>query len=216
MPKVLEAKLDGSMVIRKHHVKIVLIYLKLARKHAKKAKHARKIENKFESSMLAIIFSAMTLEAFVNEAAENCIEQEKIAAFNGLKKPYTRFLGEPLAVTRIRNIFREKWQSDIFDNNHDLLMACVEVFSLRNSLIHYNIEETAAIDYLPPLQYIQSSNGSVGFCIDFMQKPIRREPALVARIKPKQAVGAYSTALNILREWNKHAARPDSLFDFEL
>ena len=87
MPTIYETKFDGSNGVRYFHISLVRLYLDQAHKHAMDANFAEN-ENPLTSSITAIVFSAMAIEAFINQVSEDVLDKEELNKFFHLRKPY--------------------------------------------------------------------------------------------------------------------------------
>ncbi|MDO9178703.1 MAG: hypothetical protein Q7U16_10400 [Agitococcus sp.] len=210
MPIVFSAKLDGSNAERRQHYPMVMFYLSHAHNSAFKSVRARRPPKKFNESMFAIIFAAMCLEAFVNERAESVINSDEIDDFLHFRKKYNKPKGEHGVVVKLVRIFDLAFSQQL---PQVLLDDCVCLFELRNSLVHYKLEETAMKWILPPVKQEEG----MGFCIDFMQRPIAVEAPLVAKINPASAARAYNAARQVIQLWNDlNGAPPESIAGFKI
>jgi len=200
MPIVFSMKLDGSNAIRKQHYPIVMFYLSHAYFSAFKSVRAKSNEKAFNESMLAIIFSAMCLESFVNERAENVVSSEEIDDFLHLRKKYIKNKGEHAVVVKLTRIFNLAHAQTL---PSDLIDDCIALFELRNSLVHYKLEETAMKIMLPPAKIEDNA-----LTIDFMQQPIAIEAPLIAKINPLNASKGYNAARKVIQLWNNAVGAP--------
>ena len=208
MPTVFSAKLDGSQAVRYHHVSLVTFYLRQARSRALASASVPPSEEQFSEALLAIICSALCLEAFANEMAENVLPDAELKDFLMLRKTFRKPDGVSSVSWKLRILFQKQWGHDL-GSDDPTLRGVEELFNLRNALVHYKLGESAARSYLPPpAQIPNTETGQVMTVIDFMQRPTRVEAPLVNRVRPRAAAQAYNAALRVLCAWNQKAGAP--------
>jgi hypothetical protein len=209
MPIVFSAKLDGSEAVRHVHISLVAFYLRQARRHAIASASVARGEEQFAESLLAVILSALCLEAFSNEMAEGVYPEEDLPDFFKLKRRFQKpgkYLSS--AAWKIACLFGTKW-SHALESDARLFCDIESLFELRNSLVHYRLTESAAHVYLPPPPQIPTEGGGIMTVFDFEQSPTRVEEPLTAMVDPKHARESYNTGLRVLQLWNRLANAPE-------
>jgi hypothetical protein len=98
MPTVFETKFDRSNAMRYFHVSIANFYLNAGLSYAKKAQEAAENDVPLRRAICAITFSAMTLEAFIDERSEDEIPssdrmRRKYEKPSGLSSVYRYYCG---------------------------------------------------------------------------------------------------------------------------
>lgn len=208
MPTVFSAKLDGSEAVRYAHISLVVFYLRQARMHALAAMKLQAGEDQFAEALLAVILSALCLEAFANETGENLLPDAELKDFLLARKAYQRPNGIGSVAWKLTIVFEKKWSHQITPGSA-LIQEIEGLFQLRNELVHYKLGETAAKSYLPPPARIANAEtGEVMTVFDFMLPATRVEQSLVVRVNGQAAVRAYNTALRVLKLWNEKAGAP--------
>jgi hypothetical protein len=207
MPTVFSAKLDGSEAVRYFHVSLVTFYLREAHAHTLAAAKTIDADRHFAESMLAVVLSALCLESFCNELAENILPTADLDDFLMARRKYKRPPGLASVTAKILTIFESQWPKCL--SIEDPLVKDVEaLFAIRNALVHYRLGESATKAYLPPPAQIRSDTGTQMTVIDFMQRPTRIAQSLVERVNSDLASKAYDTALKVLSLWNQKAGAP--------
>ncbi|AKH69385.1 hypothetical protein IMCC21906_01709 [Spongiibacter sp. IMCC21906] len=198
MPIVYEASSDKDCV-RYKHFSLVVFYLSNARRHAKLA-----LENHDDSilqsdSISAIVFSAMCIEAFVNESAENVLNKEQLNDFSFMKNEFKRRGKGSSLSKKVKLIF------DIAFNvspANELTESIDDLVDLRNNLVHYKLTDTAMKYIYPPLEHTETGDDQKFTCIDFMQEPKRIIVPFVEKVTGQAAMKCYETADSVLELWN--------------
>lgn len=208
MPTIFSAKLDGSEAVRYAHVSLVAFYLRQCREKAVAAAALSPCEEQFAQSLLTVILAALCLEALANEAGENSLPSEELKDFLMSRRKHRMPDGLGSVAWKLMTVFERKW-SHALARDCSLILEIEALFDVRNELVHYKLGDSAAKTYLPPPARIaDEETGTVMTVIDFIQKPIRIEPPLVARVNAKVAARAYDTALSVIRLWNEKAGAP--------
>ena len=198
MITVFEGNISEDCVRYKHH-SLVLFYLDQSQRNSEVAvkKHN---EGKLQSnSIVAIVFSAMCIEAFINETAESTFENEQLSDFFFLKGNFKKRGKSSSVVKKLEILFSHLFNVDIPKN---IRQSVSELIELRNNLVHYKLSETAAKIIYPPMQQTEMPNGETMTTIDFMQQPKTVSPPLIQRITGESAKNSYNTACSVLEFWN--------------
>lgn len=205
MPTIFEAGTDGSnSKLYKHH-SLVRFYLEQAQSFSNQAKEEHFEGGMMASSIIGILFSAMSLEAFCNETSEGVFQEEEMNDFQYCKGRFKA--KKSSAVSKINYLFIEAFEDEL---SEQMLSRAREVFSLRNNLSHYKLSEMATIFEGPPIGD-RSKNPNGPFVIDFQSEIKKTNPALVERITGTAAVESFNTALEIIKEWGKRKGIEDNV-----
>lgn len=205
MPTIFEASTDGSNSKWYKHHSLVRFYLEQAQCFSVQARKEHFEGAMMASSIVGILFSAMSLEAFCNETSEGVFEEEELNDFQYCKGRFkTR---KSSAVSKINYLFIEAFEDGV---SEQLLSRAREVFSLRNNLSHYKLSEMATVFEGPPIGD-RSTCPDGPFVIDFQSEIKKTNPALVERITGNAAVESFNTALEIIREWGKRNGIEDNV-----
>ena len=199
MPTIFEAK-AGENSIQYFHYSMVRFYLDQSFEYAIKAKEGH-IENTLQANtIIAIVFAAMALEAFVNEIADGLIDKEELDHFIRLRKGYHKPAGVSSLVYKI-NIVIEKTNGSSL--SPELNKRVENLVDLRNNMSHYKMSELTGKRILPPMRKTTLPNGEAFTTIDFMVEPIQVLPPFIAKVTAKAAVESFNTALAVLGYWGK-------------
>src|SRR5271170_5142888 len=91
MPIVFSARLDGSEAVRQFHISLVAFHLREARRHAlASASMPKGEEQHFAEALLAVLLSALCLEAFSNEMAEGVISAQELPDFLKIRRRFRK------------------------------------------------------------------------------------------------------------------------------
>lgn len=196
MPTIYETKFDGSNAVGYFHFPIISFYLNSAHKYASSAVSQEEWgPASLQDVVIAVSFSSMTIEAFVNELAEDVISGEERESFDKTRHPYRKPRGESAVLYKYRELVRKRYMQEIPE---ELAREISDLVAVRNTLVHYKPQETAGRVIYPPNR---RTDGWVS--IDFMAKPIRVEPSFVQRLSHAEAAHAYNAALHTLTHWHK-------------
>lgn len=199
MPIVFEANFDGSDTVRYFQISLVRLYLDQAHKYATDSKNEG-VDRELVSSITSIMFSAMALEAFVNEISEDVIEKDNLDNFIRLRAPYKMKSGEGSICAKIRILFDTKFKYSL---EGDSIRSVIELANFRNSLVHYKLTDTAGKIIMPPVKHMPLEGGGVMSTIDFMVEPKRVEPPFVDKINSKSAAAGFNTAMMMILKWGE-------------
>jgi len=219
MPTIFQANLDGSESIRYFHVSLFAYYLRQAHVHAGNAYAATEVDSEFKESLLSILFSALSAEAFVNEMAEEKLHGTEIAAFHSLQNKYKRTTETASITWKVKLLFELYWQHSLAIDTEPLV-GVERLSKLRNALVHYKLHDSAGKAYMPPPKTIPVEGGGFLTGFNFMQSPTRVEPPLVSRLNRRESASCFNAVLRVAKLWNQCAgAQPNSLTsisEFEL
>lgn len=197
MPTIYETKLDGSRGVRYFHISLVRLYLDQAHKNAIEASVAEN-ENPLFSCITAIVFSAMALEAFINEVSEDVIDKDELNRFIHLKKPYQIKGKEGSVCAKYRILFEKSFNHELEEEIKNSIRALIE---LRNNLVHYKLTELAGKFIMPPVKHTPTGDGGMMSTIDFMVEPERVEPPFLSKVNSVAAVEGFNTAYSVINKW---------------
>ena len=211
MPIVFSAKLDGSEAIRHLHISLVTFYLRQARRHAMASASIPKEDDQhFAESVIAVLFSALCLEAFSNEMAEEVISEQDLPDFWKMRRRFRTPKQYRSSVTwKLACLFETQWSHSLA-SDAGLVRRIESLFELRNSLVHYNLTNSAGHVHLPAPSQIPVEGGGFMTVIDFAQPATRVEKPLISTVDDKTARDSYNTGLIVLQLWNRLAKAPES------
>lgn len=209
MPVIYEGKTDGSNGVRYIHISLVRFYLDQAHENAVKAKIEHQDGVLLPASIIGILFSAMSVEAFVNEICEDVIPTDAINDFIRLRKKYKKAKGESSVGAKVRILFEEKFHKVVPD---EIRAEIEETVSLRNNLSHYKLSELAAKLIMPAVAETPSLDGGLSmYSVDFTAEPERVEPPFVQRVTGLAAVECFNSALRLINYWGELSGESDNV-----
>lgn len=186
MPAVFTAKLDGSESIRRIHFPFSRLYLSIAEEHVAIAECATSAEASLRSSIVAVAFSTMAIEAIVNELSEDIIPFADLDDFSRLKRAYSdkRNSGESKVLRKLR-ILAERRGSRLTE---DLIGPLERTVSLRNELVHYRLSDAALeVKLTEPIERKEQADGAVVMTFDLSQSAKVSKAPLIDSLTPATA-----------------------------
>ena len=162
----------------------------------------------YSFSIIGIVFSAMSLEAFLNEISEDIIPDSESNDFNYSRGAYKTKKNESSIGSKCKHLFRIKHDYHMDEQTVEDIERLVD---LRNSLVHYKPTEMSTKLILPSV-----SNGTGMFTVDFMAEPVRVEPPLIQRISGDMPAKCFNTSLSVIRKWGELSGIIDIVPDLEL
>lgn len=210
MPVVFKARMDGSDSVRHHHIPLTGIYLGIAQHYSKQAAADKDPRQALRGSLISITFAAMALECFANELAEDIVADRELEDFLRGRK---RFKGKGSVVSKLKLLLEVRKYPSI---PPALLSALDEMFTLRNSLVHYKLTESAGRSFLPPAKPTVRPDGTIAmWSVSFIQQPTRVEPPLIGTITPTAAACCYNAAYDFISLWMRLEGSSAVLQGFE-
>lgn len=200
MPTVFETRFDGSNAIRYFHVPIANFYLNSSLSYAQKAQEFSQDDEQLRRIICAITFSAMTLEAFINERSDDVIPSADKNTFDRTQKPYKKSKGQSSVAYKYQCLVKLKYE---LETPPDILNGIEDLIATRNMLVHYKPIDTAGKYIMPPPAKTPISDGNMMLTIDFMQKPVRIEPPFLQKLTASTAAEAYNSVIRALRYWHE-------------
>jgi len=197
MPIVFETRFDGSDAVRYFQVSLVGFYLDSSRQHALRCLSETEENNQLRESISAVSFASMTIEALINESAEDLVPEVERRPFDKGYSPFNRPKGQTLVAFKYVMLVEKYKNEEVPEDIKDSIAWLIE---LRNKLVHYKPTDTAGKIILPPPVETITPHG-VMKTIDFMAEPKRIEPPLVAELNTESAVRAYNTARSTALHW---------------
>lgn len=205
MPVVFEANSDGTNSRWYKHHSLVRFYLDQAYTFSLKARDEHFEGAMMASSIIGILFSAMSLEAFCNETAEDIISEHELNDFQFCRGRFKA--RNSSAVSKLDYLFSETFEKGL---PVQLKQKATNIFSIRNNLSHYKLSEMATV-YEGPTIGNRSENPKSPLIVDFEAEVKKTNPALVERITGVAAVESFNTALDIITEWGKRKGLDDNV-----
>ena len=153
---------------------------------------------RLRNTISTITFSAMTLEAFINEVSENEIKSELQGEFDRTQKTYKKPQGQSSIRFKFCRLLLDKHK---FVATIELTEKLEFLANLRNTLVHYKISETAGKYIMEPVTKTVLREGEAMFSIDFTKKPKKVEPPFLEKISPEAGLKSYLIVLDALKLW---------------
>jgi hypothetical protein len=140
-------------------------------------------------ALLAVVFAALCLEAFVNEMGENILPEAELKDFLKSRKTFQKPDSLGSVSWKLTTLFQRQWSQPL--ERSDPLVRDVEaLFELRNALVHYKFGDSAARSYLPPPTRLPNKEtGEFMTVFDFMQQPTHVEAPLVSQVIREPRLG---------------------------
>ena len=200
MVTIFEGSIDSECIRYEHH-SLVLFYLDQAERYADIAKKNHAEGRLQADSIVAIVFAAMCIEAFVNETAEGAFKKDDLNDFTFLRGKFKKRGKSSSLAKKLVIIFQEAFQLDL---PRSLLDSVEELVRLRNNLVHYKLTDTATKIIYPPLAQTEGSDGQKMTVVDLVQKPKKVIPPFVQTVTGCAANRSVKTANSVLDLWNEN------------
>lgn len=205
MPTILTAAMDGSPVVRFHHLSLISHYLQIAYRHADPTDSSAGDLDDLSRAIIAITFSAMTFEAFANEVAEDTFSDAELQNFISLKGQFKK----PKGITGIGHKMALLFSKKLYPPLPAAIAAGIdELVQLRNSLVHYKLSDMAGKSYHPPMRSTPMADGGLMWSVNFMERAVRVEPPFLAKVNKQAAIRSYNTAYDFACLWSSLQSPP--------
>ncbi len=212
MPIEFRARLDGTETYRYYHVPIVSYYLRSARQYAVLAESEQEQELRLLASISAIVYSAMAIEAFINERAEDELPDSEREDFDQCRKKYKRKKGIPSVPFKFNALVSLKFGVSVPEEIGEGLVRLVE---RRNTLVHYKRNETAGKLHLPGPRMGENTNGGISILWSLVEEPVDVDPPFIQMIGPESAAESHNASLAAIRFWLQRCGSEDQLAGYE-
>lgn len=204
MATIYEAKMDGSPAVRYFHVPTVKYYLIFALEAATSSLDDADERETLRRSISAILFAAMTIEAFLNDMAEDVVPPGEKDDFHRMRRKYQKPAGTSSVSHKLNWLLSLKFDRKASDQ---LVEKIDHLAEIRNTLVHYQPADTAGKYILPPPKKTFAEDGGGYISISFIEKPLRVDPPFIQKINPASACDSYNTAVDVLRFWDECCGR---------
>jgi hypothetical protein len=208
MPVVFEIEMDGSDGVFYDHFPLVGFYLDSAYNF----KQSLTIEAEYgillKNIISTILFSAMTLEAFINERAEDVIGKESRSDFDRCRGDYKKNKNESSVLFKFRKLVQIQFKQDI---DSDLTEKIEYLIELRNTLVHYKLSDTAGKYYTAPAKKTLLPSGEYMQTIEF-NTPIKLfDPPFLEKVSVDAGNRAFTNTLDCIKLWLMLASETEQL-----
>lgn len=197
MPTVLRADPKEQISVEYHRIQLTQYFLDWSLKYVGIAKKEYEVsfENEIEASVTSIIHSALFVESFINQFAEEFIKNDDRLNFDRCKKSYKNTSDLSNTVWKLYCILNKQTEDSIsLDDN--LLIRINDIIQIRHKLVHYKPEESSRKIY----RKAPNSNGM--FTLDFMGDPVKIEPSLLEKeVCCLNAIAHYMSCRELLLLW---------------
>lgn len=200
MVTIFEGSVDDDCVRYEHH-SLVLFYLDQAERYAHVAVRNHATGRLQSDSIVAIVFAAMCIEAFINETAEEIFRKEDLDDFSFLRGKFKKRGKSSVLTKKLVMIFREAFQVEV---PRSIMESAEDLVRIRNKLVHYKLTDTATKIIYPPLDQQETSDGNKMTVVDFCQEPKKVIPPFVQTITGDAAEKSLNTAISVLDLWNEN------------
>lgn len=201
MPILFSAALNGvDESVRYFHVPIVGFYLGAARDFARSCIDQKEDDDGLVRNVIcSITFSAMAVEALINEATDEMIPSGDRNAFDKGLKPFKRASKQSLVMFKYVTLV-ERYKSAIVPDA--ILAGIKELVEIRNTLVHYKPEDTAGKYIMGPAIHTPTDDGGIMISFDFTRPPRRIQPPFVQNLSRDVAIRSYNTAMLTIKYWH--------------
>lgn len=175
MPTILRANPKDQMSVEYQRIQLTQYFMDWSLKYAKLAMNSyeeEKVVDEVESSITSIIHSALFIESFVNQMAEEFIDSDDTVNFDRCRKGFRNNSDLSNAAWKLYLILN-KQEDGCITQADQLLISINKIVHARHKLVHYKPEEASRKIYR------KAPNTKGMFTLDFMAPPIRIEPSLL-------------------------------------
>lgn len=207
MPTILRANPKDEISIEYQRIQLTQFFLDWSLKNAEIAKKHNEsaLLEEIESSINSVIHSALFIESFVNQVAEEFIEGDDFKYFDRCKKEYRNKSKLSNTVWKLYYILRMQ-EDDCISLDNELLDKVNNVIQIRHQLLHYKPEATSRKIHR------KAPNTEGMFTLDFVETPIKVEPSLIEQeINCIKAIEHYMTCRELLVFWYKLLGYEDEI-----
>lgn len=199
MPTILRANPKDEMSVEYQRIQLTQYFMDWSLKYAKSSLDSyeeESIVDEIESSITSIIHSALFVESFINQLAEEFIESDDIMNFDRCRKDYKN---------KSKNLSNTAWKLYLILNKESegcvtetdrLLKNIDNIIHTRHKLVHYKPEEASRKIY-------RKASASEGmFTLDFLAPPVKVEPSLLEQeVCCSKAIAHYMACRELSLFW---------------
>jgi hypothetical protein len=199
---------DSGEHIRYVHHSLVVFYLEQANNNALQAREEQIEGVMLSSSLICILFSAIALEAALNEFAEKVLEGSELEDFEFCKRSFKKEKRRSALRCKLNSLLKRKFAIELPDA---LGVEIDNLSELRNALVHYKLSK-----YATKLR-VHVPNPVAGLTvIDFAAPTEVIEQPIVKKITAEAAVASYNAVFKALHFWGSKEGVEDITPGFEL
>lgn len=208
MAKVLEANREKQVSVEYVPFSLVSHFLYWAGEFATMASTLdEKTLDRLKYCISSIVMCGLSVESFVNEQAEEVIEESERKSFDRCKNKYKNKSNYSNTIWKVFFLLNLKGESNI--NLDDRLLSDLDaLIQIRHRIIHYKPEETA--------RKITRPAPSFGdwFTIDFTAEPLSVELSLIEEaLSLEQVRQHYNSVKSLARYWVELNGRDPAVID---
>lgn len=206
MSTVYEINKSGEHVRYVHH-SLVVFYLEQANNNAMQAREEQIDGVVLSSSIVCILFSAIALEAALNEIAEKVLDESELDDFEFCRGDFRKEKKRSALRCKLNHLLQRK-----FDTHFpETIGAEIDNLSeLRNSLVHYKLSK-----YATKLKVNVPKTRAGLSVVDFNAPTEIIEEPLVKKITAEAAVASYNAVLKALHCWGEQEGTENITPGFE-
>lgn len=212
MPIVFSARLDGSEATRYEYFPLAGLYLRISQEHAVSAlASSSDPPQTLRHIVIAIAFSAMSVEALANELAADIIDKADLEDFDWVRSPFDKRTapGKSPVTKKLAILLAKKNHPPLTASMLESMDALVDA---RNKLVHYKLVNAATRAQLPPAQVaLDTGSESGSWTFDLRSEPVSVHPGLVPRLGAQDAADAYNSAYDFFLHWHTLERCPDAM-----
>ena len=199
MPTVLRANPKDELSIEYQRIQLTQYFMDWSYKYAGIARKSldSSLVDEMEGSITSIMYSALFVESFINQLAEEFIDSEEMLTFDRCKKRYKNDSELSNTAWKLYLILTAQNEESISIDD-ELLVRINSIIQTRHKLVHYKPEEASR-------KIHRKAPSSVGmFTIDFMSQPIKVEPSLLEKeVCCSKAIDHYMACRDLSLFWCK-------------
>lgn len=192
MLTIYETNESGEHFRYVHH-SLVGLYLEQASINAEQAREKQVEGVMLSSSVVSILFSAIALEAALNEFAEKALDKSELDDFEYSNGAFKKEKGHSVLRSKMNRLLRRQFDLDLPAGIGSDIDTLTE---LRNALVHYKMRK-----YATKLKVNIPEMPAGMMVVDFTAPTEVIEEPLVTKITAHAAIAAYNAVLLAINYW---------------
>jgi hypothetical protein len=207
MPTIYETNESGEHFRYVHH-SLVAFYLEQASNNALQAKEEQVEGVMLSSSMVSILFSAIALEAALNEFAEKVLDESELEDFEFCRQAFRKKRSRSALRCKLNSVIQRKFDTELPDT---IGVEIDHLSRLRNALVHYKLSK-----YATKLKVNTPKTPAGLTVVDFTAPTEVIDEPLVRKITADAAVAAYNGVLRAINYWGELEVGENNTPGFEV
>lgn len=206
MPTIYETNEAGEHIRYAHH-SLVVFYLEQANSNALQAKEEQVEGVMLSSSLVCLLFSAIALEAALNEFAEKVLDESELNDFEFNRQGFRKKKGQSSQRFKLDYLLQRQFNVSLPE---PIGIEIDKLSDLRNSMVHYKLSK-----YATKLKVNVPKAPKGLMVVDFTAPTEVIDDPLVAKITAGAAIAGYNVVLKALNFWGLQEGNENNTPGFE-